>query len=153
MWDPKRVEKGRALDYNGIMFSRIFTAAVFLLLSLSSQSPAAAVYRAQAGQNPSGLEALPRPGGYEGSSQNRLEALPPPGQLQPIPRPPQLRQPNVPPPPPMPAANRGAINPRTGEFFLPHREGVINPRTGEYYPPAGTRGFFNPKTGEFYPRY
>ncbi|HUH67213.1 MAG TPA: hypothetical protein VLZ07_12340 [Syntrophales bacterium] len=46
--------------------------------------------------------------------------------------------------------NRGALNPRTGEYYPPSGNGVINPRTGEYYPPSG-QGFINPRTGAFYP--
>jgi hypothetical protein len=83
---------------------------------------------------------------------NRLEALPAPGQLQPVPRPPQLQRPAVPLPPPMPPLNRGAVNPRTGEFYPPQGSGIFNPKTGEYYPPVNGHGYFNPRTGEYYPR-
>lgn len=89
--------------------------------------------------------------GYRGP-ENRLEALPSPGQLQPIPRPPQPQQPRVPAPPPLPSLNRGAVNPRTGEFFPPQGRGIVNPKTGEYYPPLDGHGYFNPRTGEYYPR-
>ncbi len=82
---------------------------------------------------------------------NRLEALPAPGQLQPIPRPPEPQQPKAVPPSPLPSYNRGAVNPRTGEFYPPQGRGIINPRTGEYYPPANGNGYFNPRTGEYYP--
>ncbi len=87
-------------------------------------------------------------------AESRLEALPAPGQLQPIPRPPQIQHPAVPNPPPLPPlhSGRGAINPRTGEFYPPQGSGIINPRTGEYYPPLDGKGYFNPRTGEFYPR-
>jgi len=84
--------------------------------------------------------------------ESRLEALPAPGQLQPVPRPPQVRQPRVPPPPAMPYVNRGGIDPRTGEFFPPQGRGIMNPRTGEFYPPVNGQGYFNPRTGEYYPR-
>jgi hypothetical protein len=61
----------------------------------------------------------------------------------------------VPPPVPLPPApvvpeSRGAINPRTGERYLPAGKGVYNPRTGEYYPPSGN-GYINPRTGEYFP--
>jgi len=54
------------------------------------------------------------------------------------------------PPVPLAPENRGAINPRTGERYLPSGKGVYNPRTGEYYPPSG-RGYINPQTGEYFP--
>jgi hypothetical protein len=80
--------------------------------------------------------------------------LTPPGQYRPAPLPPIDRTIPAPPfplplMPPVPE-NRGAINPRTGERYLPSGEGVINPRTGEYYPPSG-KGYFNPRTGEYFP--
>ncbi|HET6490899.1 MAG TPA: hypothetical protein VFG28_14190 [Syntrophales bacterium] len=82
-----------------------------------------------------------------------LYQLSPPGTSQKIPPPPVYKpMPAQPTPSPVPAlpANRGALNPKTGEFYPSHGEGVINPRTGEFYPPSGT-GYFNPRTGEFYP--
>ncbi|MHB8772202.1 MAG: hypothetical protein ACYC7J_14500 [Syntrophales bacterium] len=59
--------------------------------------------------------------------------------------------PPVPLPPPAVPDARGAVNPRTGERYLPSGKGVINPRTGEYYPPSGS-GYINPRTGEYFPR-
>ena len=54
-------------------------------------------------------------------------------------------------PPAQPAPeNRGAVNPRTGEYYPPSGRGVVNPKTGEYYPPSG-QGYINPRTGAFYP--
>lgn len=83
-----------------------------------------------------------------------LEALPRPGEMIPAPSPPALKQPQAPAVPPVqaPVRNKGAMDPRTGEFYPPQGEGIINPRTGEYYPPIRGEGFINPKTGEFYPR-
>ncbi len=82
-----------------------------------------------------------------------LYQLSPPGSLQKIPAPPVYKpmplQPTPSPAPILPA-NRGALNPKTGEFYPSHGEGVINPRTGEFYPPSGN-GYINPRTGEFYP--
>ncbi len=99
------------------------------------------------------LPAGPGAAQVSGAPRN-LEALPRPGELIPVPRPPALKQPQAPAVPPVqaPAGNKGAINPRTGEFYPPQGEGIINPRTGEYYPPVRGEGFINPKTGEFYPR-
>jgi hypothetical protein len=72
-------------------------------------------------------------------------------QLTPLPEP---QRPALPPPPaPAPAPSyksRGAVNPKTGEYFPPSGKGVINPKTGEYFPPSG-EGYINPKTGEYYP--
>jgi hypothetical protein len=79
--------------------------------------------------------------------------LSPPGTIQKIPAPPVYKpMPTQPTPSPAPTlpANRGALNPKTGEFYPSHGEGVINPRTGEYYPPSGS-GYINPRTGEYYP--
>jgi hypothetical protein len=95
--------------------------------------------------------ALAAGAGSPGSSQPFQ--LSPPGTLQPIPAPPVYKpMPTQPTPSPAPTlpANRGALNPKTGEFYPAHGEGVINPKTGEFYPPSGT-GYFNPRTGEFYP--
>lgn len=59
--------------------------------------------------------------------------------------------PSAPPPAPTyPEPGRGALNPQTGERYLPSGQGVVNPRTGEYYPRSGS-GYVNPRTGEFYP--
>jgi len=93
-------------------------------------------------------------GAAEVSGPRNLEALPRPGELIPAPRPPALKQPQVPAVPPVqaPVRNKGAIDPRTGKFYPPQGEGIINPSTGEYYPPIRGEGFINPKTGEFYPR-
>jgi hypothetical protein len=46
--------------------------------------------------------------------------------------------------------HKGALNPKTGEYYPSVSEGVYNPKTGEYYPPT-SGGYFNPRTGEFYP--
>jgi hypothetical protein len=99
------------------------------------------------------LHAGPVAAQVSGGSRN-LEALPRPGELVPAPSPPALKQPQAPPVPPVqvPVLNKGAMNPRTGEFYPPQGEGIINPRTGEYYPPIRGEGYINPKTGEFYPR-
>ncbi|MFB3925132.1 MAG: cytochrome C [Syntrophales bacterium] len=83
------------------------------------------------------------------------DPLTPPGSLVEPPQP-QYKpvEPPVPAPPALPWAghNRGAVNPRTGEYYPPSGKGVINPRTGEYYPPSG-QGFINPRTGAYYPRF
>jgi hypothetical protein len=82
-----------------------------------------------------------------------LYQLSPPGTVPKIPAPPVYKpMPAQPAPSPAPTlpANRGALNPRTGEIYPSHGEGVINPRTGEFYPPSGA-GYINPRTGEFYP--
>jgi hypothetical protein len=79
--------------------------------------------------------------------------LSPPGTPQKIPAPPVYKpMPAKPTPSPTPTlpANRGALNPKTGEFYPSHGEGVINPKTGEFYPPSGS-GYINPRTGEYYP--
>ncbi len=49
--------------------------------------------------------------------------------------------------------NRGAINPRTGEYYAPAGRGYIGTRDGTYYEPAGPAGVINTRTGEFMPRY
>jgi hypothetical protein len=82
-----------------------------------------------------------------------LYQLSPPGTLQKIPAPPPYKpMPAQPTPAPAPIlpGHRGALNPRTGEFYPAHGEGVINPRTGEFYPPSGS-GYMNPRTGEYFP--
>jgi len=82
-----------------------------------------------------------------------LYQLSPPGTFQKIPAPPVYKpMPAQPAPSPTPTlpVNRGALNPKTGEFYPSHGEGVINPKTGEFYPPSGS-GYLNPRTGEFYP--
>jgi hypothetical protein len=82
-----------------------------------------------------------------------LYQLSPPGTLQKIPAPPPYKpMPAQPTPAPAPIlpGNRGALNPKTGEFYPAHGEGVINPRTGEFYPPSGS-GYINPRTGEYFP--
>jgi hypothetical protein len=82
-----------------------------------------------------------------------LYQLNPPGTLQKIPAPPPYKpMPAQPAPSPAPIlpGHRGALNPKTGEFYPSHGEGVINPRTGEYYPPSGS-GYLNPRTGEYFP--
>jgi hypothetical protein len=82
-----------------------------------------------------------------------LYQLSPPGTLQKIPAPPVYKpMPAQPAPSPAPILpeHRGALNPKTGEFYPSHGEGVINPRTGEFYPPSGS-GYINPRTGEYYP--
>jgi hypothetical protein len=79
--------------------------------------------------------------------------LSPPGTLQKIPAPPVSKpMPAQPAPSPNPIlpGNRGALNPKTGEFYPSHGDGVINPRTGEFYPPSGS-GYINPRTGDYYP--
>jgi len=87
-------------------------------------------------------------------SGREMGQLAPPGQYQRAPLPPIEK--TIPPPPlplppvPLGPENRGAINPRTGERYLPSGKGVYNPRTGEYYPPSGN-GYINPRTGEYFP--
>jgi hypothetical protein len=79
--------------------------------------------------------------------------LSPPGTIQKIPAPPVSKPMPAQPAPslnPILPGNRGALNPKTGEFYPSHGEGVINPRTGEFYPPSGS-GYINPRTGEYYP--
>jgi hypothetical protein len=98
------------------------------------------------------LFAMPAAGaGTAGSSQPFQ--LSPPGTLQKIPAPPvskPMPAQTTPAPIPMLPAHRGALNPKTGEFYPSHGEGVINPRTGEFYPRSGS-GYTNPRTGEYYP--
>ena len=87
------------------------------------------------------------PGGGE------LYQLSPPGTLQKIPAPPPYKpMPAQPTPLPTPILpeHRGALNPKTGEFYPSQGGGVINPKTGEFYPPSGS-GYFNPRTGEYFP--
>jgi hypothetical protein len=55
------------------------------------------------------------------------------------------RQPTV-----EPGSPRGALNPRTGEFYPSSGAGVIDPKTGTFFPKSGN-GYINPQTGEFYP--
>jgi len=89
--------------------------------------------------------------GTAGSSQPFQ--LSPPGSLQKIPAPPVSKPMPAQPAPstnPILPEHRGALNPKTGEFYPSHGEGVINPRTGEFYPPSGS-GYINPRTGEYYP--
>lgn len=45
---------------------------------------------------------------------------------------------------------RGAINPRTGEYYPSSGSGVIDPKTGTFYPKSG-KGYINPQTGEYFP--
>jgi hypothetical protein len=100
---------------------------------------------ATAGDTPGADAGAPRGG--------ELYQLSPPGTLQKIPAPPLSKpMPAQPAPSPNPVlpGNRGALNPKTGEFYPSHGEGVINPRTGEFYPPSGS-GYINPRTGEYYP--
>ena len=78
--------------------------------------------------------------------------LSPPGTIR-IPPPPEYKpMPVQPAPPPssIQPKHKGALDPKTGEFYPSVNEGVYNPRTGEYYPPT-SGGYFNPRTGEFYP--
>ncbi len=82
-----------------------------------------------------------------------LYQLSPPGTVPKIPAPPSSKPMPAQPNPalnPIAPESRGALNPKTGEFYPSHGEGVINPRAGEYYPPSGT-GYINPRTGDFYP--
>ena len=51
---------------------------------------------------------------------------------------------------PSPPEYRGAVNPKTGQFYPSQGHGVFNPHTGEFYPRSGG-GYINPRTGEFYP--
>ena len=78
--------------------------------------------------------------------------LSPPGTIQ-IPPPPEYKpMPVQPTPSPnlVQPKHKGALNPKTGEFYPSVNEGVFNPKAGEYYPPT-SGGYFNPRTGEFYP--
>jgi hypothetical protein len=45
---------------------------------------------------------------------------------------------------------KGAINPRTGEFYPGAFGGVINPRRGVFLPKVHG-GYYNPETGETIP--
>jgi hypothetical protein len=66
-----------------------------------------------------------------------LYQLSPPGTLPKIPAPPPYK--------PMPAQPTPAPNP-----VLPEHRGALNPKTGEFYPRSGS-GYFNPRTGEYFP--
>jgi hypothetical protein len=70
--------------------------------------------------------------------------IPPPPEYKPMPLQPS------PPTAPTEPEHKGALNPKTREFYPSVKEGVYNPKTGEYYPPI-SGGYFNPRTGEFYP--
>jgi hypothetical protein len=70
-----------------------------------------------------------------------------PPSYQPIPPQPA---PPVQPAPPTGKKERGAINPRTGEFYPGTNGGVINPQTGVVLPKVGG-GYLNPQTGEVIP--
>jgi hypothetical protein len=73
-----------------------------------------------------------------------LRIAPPPANVPPLPpSPPGVT------PPPRPS-ERGAINPRTGEYYPPVPGGVINPKSGEVLPKVNG-GYINPQTGEFIP--
>jgi hypothetical protein len=100
---------------------------------------------------PLAVDALGADAGAPGSRQPFQ--LSPPGTPQKIPAPPVYKpMPAQPTPSPKPIlpGHRGALNPKTGEFYPSHGEGVINPKTGEFYPPSGS-GYINPRTGEYYP--
>jgi hypothetical protein len=100
---------------------------------------------AAAGDAPGADAGTPRGG--------ELYQLSPPGTLQKIPAPPVSKPMPAQPAPssnPILPEHRGALNPKTGEFYPSHGEGAINPRTGEFYPPSGS-GYINPRTGEYYP--
>lgn len=45
--------------------------------------------------------------------------------------------------------NKGAINPRTGEYLAPSGSGYVGTRDGRYYAPAGPSGAIDTRTGEF----
>jgi hypothetical protein len=116
----------RLSKYYGLMM------VLFFLLTMASDAPGAD-------------SGAPRSG--------ELYQLSPPGTLQKIPAPPVYKpMPAQPTPLPTPVLpeHRGALNPKTGEFYPSHGEGVINPKTGEFYPPSGS-GYFNPRTGEYFP--
>jgi hypothetical protein len=87
-----------------------------------------------------------------GAGNKELYQLSPPRTLKKIPAPPVYKPMPAQPGPlkPIVPERKGALNPKTGEFYSSHGEGVINPRTGEYYPPSGS-GYINPRTGELYP--
>jgi hypothetical protein len=74
-----------------------------------------------------------------------LRITPPPANVPPSP-------PSAPgvTPQPSPPSERGAINPRTGEYYPPVPGGVINPKSGEVLPKVNG-GYINPQTGEFIP--
>ena len=90
----------------------------------------------------------------EGNTQQKkyTDELAPRGTSQEHPSLPQQTQkyPSAPVPAPSVPENKGAINPRTGEYYPPSGKGAINPKTGEYYPPNG-QGVINPGTGAHYP--
>lgn len=93
-----------------------------------------------------------------GHAPGDLSPKSPPGTLQsPPPTIPQRPRQEVykPAPAPLPAVrsrpeSRGAVNPKTGQFYPSQGHGVFNPHTGEFYPRSGI-GYINPRTGEFYP--
>ncbi|MGZ3595200.1 MAG: hypothetical protein ACXWMI_09495 [Syntrophales bacterium] len=97
---------------------------------------------------------LPAASADEGNTQQKKYAdeLTPQGTLQELPSPPQQTQKYLSAPVPAPSVpeNKGAINPRTGEYYPPSGKGAVNPKTGEYYPPSG-QGVINPGTGAYYP--
>jgi hypothetical protein len=88
-----------------------------------------------------------------GNTQQKKDAdeLSPQGTMQEPPSSPQQNQkyPTAPVPAPSTPENRGAINPRTGEYYPPSGKGAVNPKTGEYYTPSG-QGVINPRTGQYY---
>jgi hypothetical protein len=48
--------------------------------------------------------------------------------------------------------SRGAVNPRTGEYYpSTGGGGAVDPRDGTYFAPAGPSGVVNTRTGEFMP--
>jgi len=78
------------------------------------------------------------PGANAGSPRSgELYQLSPPGTLQKIPAPPPYK--------PTPAQPTPLPSP-----ILPEHRGALNPKTGEFYPPSGS-GYFNPRTGEYFP--
>jgi hypothetical protein len=77
-----------------------------------------------------------------------LRITPPPATVPPTsPSPPGV---TPPPSPSSPPSERGAINPRTGEYYPSVPGGVINPKSGEILPKVNG-GYINPQTGEFIP--
>lgn len=54
---------------------------------------------------------------------------------------------------PVQKQNRGAINPRTGEFYAPAGDGYVSTRNGTYFTSAGPNGVINTRTGEFVPTH
>jgi hypothetical protein len=74
-----------------------------------------------------------------------LRITPPPANIPPSPP----SAPGVTPPSSSPS-KRGAIDPRTGEYYPPVPGGVINPKSGEVMPKVNG-GYINPQTGEFIP--